>query len=103
MKSYETVVEAITDLKSRGFNLDLNIEFDKQLRNGNHLNAKDFEIVETYRFEGDSNPEDEDIVLAMSSKNSPMKGVFTGAFGMYANTELFAEIKSLKENKIPDG
>ena len=103
MKSYETVVEAITDLKSRGFNLDLNIEFDKLLRNGNHLNACDFEIVETHRFEGDSNPEDEDIVLAMASKTSPMKGVFTGAFGMYANTESFAEIKTIKENKNPDG
>jgi hypothetical protein len=103
MKSYETVVEAITDLKSRGFNLDLNIEFDKQLRNGNHLNACDFEIVETHRFEGDSNPEDEDIVLAMASKNSPMKGVFTGAFGMYANTESFAEIKLIKEQKSLDG
>jgi len=103
MKNYETVVEALDDLKSKGFNLDLNIEFDKKLRNGNHLNACDFEIVETHRFEGDSNPEDEDIVLAMASKTSPMKGVFTGAFGTYANSESFAEIKSIKANKIVDG
>lgn len=103
MKSYETVVEAIADLKSRGFNLDLNIEFDKHLRNGNHMSACDFEIVETYRFEGDSNPEDEDIVFAMASTTSPMKGVFTGAFGMYANSESFAEIKLLKEHKTLDG
>ena len=40
MKTYETVVDAINDLKSRGYNLDLNIEFD--------LDPDDFEIVETH-------------------------------------------------------
>jgi hypothetical protein len=103
MKSYDTVVEAINDLKERGFNLDLNIEFDRNLRNGNHLNATDFEIVETYRFEGDSNPEDEDIVLAMASTTSPMKGVFTGAFGMYADAAFLSEINTFKEHKTQDG
>lgn len=103
MKSYDTVVEAINDLKDRGFNLDLNVEFDQNLHNGNHLNPKDFEIVETYRFEGDSNPEDEDIVLAMVSKSTPMKGVFTGAFGMYADAVFLNEIKTNKEHKTQDG
>lgn len=103
MKSYETVVEAINDLKSRGFNLDLNVEFDHTLHDGNHLDPNDFEIVETYRFEGDSNPEDEDIVLAMSSKSTPMKGVFTGAFGVYANQDSFDELKQFKDRNIQDG
>ena len=103
MRSYDTVVEAINDLIKRGFSLDLNISFDQLLSKDSYLDPEDFEVIETYRFEGNSDPEDEDIVLAMASKTSPMKGVFTGAFGIYANTESFAEIKTIKENKNPDG
>ena len=85
MFSYETVVEAIDDLKNRGFEKDLNYAFDINIcvKVSDYLQPEDFHIVETYRFEGQTNPSDEDIVYAMISKDGNIKGVFTGAFGLY--------------------
>lgn len=86
MESYNTVVEAINALKEKGFSLDFNLAFDKLIcaQNDICLNPTDFEIVEVYRFEGETNPSDEDIVYAIQSKDETLKGVLTSAFGMYA-------------------
>ena len=97
MKSYDTVVEAINDLNNRGYKIDLNIAFDKKLCSTNNLclDPKEFEIIETYRFEGDTNPSDEDIVYAIASKDKRIKGIFTGAFGIYANSSAAEGIQNL--------
>lgn len=88
MRNYETVVEAINDLINRGYSVNLNVAFDSTLCVGhNCLNPDEFTIVETYRFEGDSNPSDEEIVFALSSNDSKKKGIFTGAFGTYATND----------------
>lgn len=67
MKNYKTMTEAISDLKRRGYTLDFNLMFD-----GVHaheesvaLNPTEFEITELYRFEGDTNPDDEEVVYAI--------------------------------------
>ena len=88
MHSYETVVAALEDLKARGYNLNFNIAFDKISCTENDicLNPDEFEIVEIYRFEGDSNPEDEDVVYAVQSRDGSIKGVITSAYGHYADT-----------------
>lgn len=87
MYSYDTVVEALNGLKERGFILDFNVAFDKLIchENGVCLNVNDFEIVEIYRFEGATNPSDEDVLYAIESKDGAVKGSFTGAFGAYAD------------------
>ena len=88
MQSYETVTEAIKDLKVRGYKLDFNLAFDKLIchENGVCLNPAEFEIIEIYRFEGDTNPSDEDVVYAISSKDGSKKGVLSAAFGIYADS-----------------
>jgi len=88
MKSYDTVTEALKDLKERGYNVDFNIAFDKIICSNNKicLNPNEFEITETYRFEGDTNPSDEDVVYAIESKDGKTKGIMTSAYGMYAET-----------------
>lgn len=87
MYNYDTVVEAINGLKSRGYTVDFNLDNDKVIcTNKIHcLNASDFDIVETHRFEGNTNPSDEDVVYAIESKNGDIKGVLSSAFGMYAD------------------
>jgi hypothetical protein len=88
MTTYDTVVQALQGLKERGFTLNLNIDFDK-LRcheNGICLNPAEFEVVEVFRFEGDTNPSDEDVVYAIASKDGQHKGVLTSAYGMYADS-----------------
>ena len=88
MKSYDTVTEAINGLKARGYNIDFNIAFDKLVCSDNNnisLHPDEFEITEVHRFEGDSNPDDEDVVYAIESKDGKYKGIITSAFGLYAD------------------
>ena len=97
MYQYDTVVEAINGLKERGYTLDFNLAFDNLVcvQNNTCLNPAEFEITEVHRFEGDTNPSDEDVVYAITSKDGKMKGVLTSAFGLYAedvSPELLARL-----------
>jgi hypothetical protein len=97
MYQYDTVVAAINGLKERGYTLDFNLSFDKLtcMQTGHCLNPGEFEITEVYRFEGDTNPSDEDVVYAVSSKDGEMKGVVTSAFGTYADSISSEMVKKL--------
>jgi hypothetical protein len=88
MTTYDTVTDALKDLKHRGFTVDFNIAFDKIICSDNKVcfNPDEFEITEVYRFEGETNPSDEDIVYAITSKDGKVKGTMTSAYGMYAET-----------------
>ncbi len=85
-KGYETLSEALNDLQKRGFTFDFN--FDNNCifcaENKARLNPEDFEIVEYYRFEGDSDPADNAIVYAIKSDKHNMKGVLVSAYGAYS-------------------
>ena len=88
MESYDTVVAALEGLKDKGYTINFNMAFDKIICSENkHIFSPDeFEITALYRFEGDSNPADEDVVYAIESKKGNIKGVLTCAFGTYADT-----------------
>ncbi len=58
MHSYETVSEAVAGLQKRDFTIDFNLEKNAIEFNSNHFRAHEFEIVESYRFEGNSDPDD---------------------------------------------
>jgi len=101
MTSYDTVTDALKDLKLRGYAIDFNIAFDKITcsKNETSLNPHEFEIVEVYRFEGDTNPDDEDVVYAVESKDGKIKGTLTSAFGMYAEDISTDMIQKLSMHK----
>ena len=88
MESYDTVVAAIEGLKARGYTTNFNIAFDKIMCSDTKacLNPDEFEIVEVYRFEGNSDPDDQDVVYAVESIDGKMKGVITSAYGLYADS-----------------
>jgi len=101
MYSYDTVTAALKDLKARGFTVDFNIAFDKIICTDNKicLNPSEFEITEVYRFEGDTNPSDEDVVYAIESKDGKVKGSMSSAFGTYAETISNDMIQKLSMHK----
>ncbi|UEG49185.1 phosphoribosylpyrophosphate synthetase [Ferruginibacter lapsinanis] len=101
METYETVVDALNGLKAKGYTLDFNIAFDKLMCSNNEicLNPNEFEITEVYRFEGETNPSDEDIVYAVEAKEGNIKGVITSAFGMYADALSTEMIQKLSMHK----
>jgi hypothetical protein len=84
MKNYNNLVDALKDLKARGFNLDFNLKPDciectaNQLR----LHPEDFEIKETYRLEEGSSPDGNSIIYAIEA-NTGAKGVLVDAYSIY--------------------
>jgi hypothetical protein len=101
MPAYETVTEALQDLKSRGFTTDFNLAFDaiKCSSTGKHLSPSEFEITEHHRFEGNSDPSDEAVVYAIAAKDGSMKGVLVSAFGTYSEPVDDALIRKLQVHK----
>lgn len=83
MTSYTTVSEAINDLKSRGYTIDFNLGFN----GGDSMaaSADKFEITEVYRFEGETDPDDEAVVYAIESSDG-RKGILVNGYGVSADT-----------------
>jgi hypothetical protein len=83
MYIYDTVSEAVNGLKQRGFSLDFNLQENCLVCKEHKLDIDDFEIVEVYRFEGNSDPADEAVVYAIQSVNG-VKGVLVNGYGISA-------------------
>lgn len=98
-KCYDTVTEAMTDLKKLGYTIDFSTMTDEECLICNLtatvLSPDDFEIDCFYRFEGESDPGDAMIVYAISSKKNSLKGIVINAYGMYADTASSAIVKKL--------
>lgn len=85
MHTYDTVTAAVNGLKKRGFDIDFNLEENCIVCHQDKFDPKDFEIVEVYRFEGNTDPADEAVVYGIESKNG-LKGVLVNAYGPYSDT-----------------
>ena len=83
MISYDTVSEAVNGLKQRGFSTDFNLAENCIVCHAGKFDVNDFEIVEVYRFEGNSDPSDEAVVYAIESSTG-LKGVLVGGYGISA-------------------
>ena len=80
MYTYDTVSAAVQGLKKRGFTTDFNLEDNCLICHNANFNIDDFEIVEFYRFEGDSDPADEAVVYAIEGTKG-QKGVLVNGYG----------------------
>jgi hypothetical protein len=100
MYTYDTVSEAITGLKKRGYTIDFNLEQDCIVCHETPLSLKptEFEITEVYRFEGNSDPADEAVVYAIESKHN-QKGVLVNGFGYSADPVSDEMVEKLKVRK----
>ena len=85
MKTYDTLSEAVNDLQKRGYTLDFNlIEAGVHCAEQKiHIHPEHFHIDEVYRFEGITDPGDENIIYAIASKKYQLKGILVSAFGTY--------------------
>ncbi len=77
---YETVSKAIDELHKQGYTTDFNLEENAIVCNIGKFSANDFEVVDVYRYEGDSDPGDEAAVYAIQSSNG-LKGVLVTGYG----------------------
>ena len=99
---YETVSEALNDLAKRGYSTDFKVDAEKECitcnKTSNQLSPDEFEIDETYRFEGSTDPGDEMIVFAISSIKNDIKGTIVNAYGMYSDSATSKIIARLKKH-----
>jgi hypothetical protein len=84
MYSYDTLSEAVNDLKKRGFDLDFNLQENCLICHDDKFDVNDFEITEVYRFEGNTDPSDEAVVYGIESSNGK-KGVLVNGYGISAD------------------
>jgi hypothetical protein len=83
--AYDTVTQAVNGLKARGFTMDFNLKENCIVCNNDKFNPEEFEIVEVYRFEGNTDPADEAVVYAIESANG-LKGVLVNGYGIYSDS-----------------
>lgn len=83
-KNYGTLSETITGLKNEGYTIDFNIQNDCLVCHQPNvaLSPDEFEIDEVYRFEGATNPDDQSILYAISSKSAGVKGILVNGYGI---------------------
>ena len=100
MKSYDTLTEALNDLKARGYDCDFNLRETciECAHSGAQLSPDEFEISETHRFDGSTNVDDEVVLYAIESK-SGLKGTLVNAYGIYADSASDAIISKLRFHK----
>jgi hypothetical protein len=84
---FGTLSQTIEGLNKEGYTMDFNIHGECLAchKTNTTLSPDDFQIDGFYRFEGESNPDDEAVVYAISSAKYGVKGVLVNAFGTYAD------------------
>lgn len=78
---YASVSEALKELNKKGFIFDFNLQ-DEAIKE----NPQSYEIEHVYRYEGDSDPDEEAIVYGISC-NSGQRGVYVAGFSANSESE----------------
>jgi hypothetical protein len=101
MTNYESLVDALDDLRKRGYAADFATEQmclycgDLDLR----LHPEDFNIDEVYRFEGDSSADDSAVLYAITS-TSGLKGTLVDGYGIYNDNLSFEMARKLQMHPL---
>ena len=91
-----TLAGVMQDLTVRGFTEQFKAvpEGLRAVRNGHIFAPGEVTIVENYRFEGESDPDDMSIVYAIETR-SGLRGTLIDAFGVYADPRVGAFLRNV--------
>ncbi len=86
-ESYGTLSQTINGLIKEGYTLDFNLQEDRFTAFGTEsiLSPNDFLIDKVFRFEGESNPDDQSVLYAISSPTLNIKGLLVNGYGISAD------------------
>jgi hypothetical protein len=96
-KSYNTLSEAINDSKKNGYEVDFNVvenQFESKAFN-QKWNPEELTVVKFYRFEGNSNPDDNSILYLVET-NDGKKGMLVDSYGAQRSAISAEMIQKLK-------
>lgn len=99
MSTMTTLSEIIEKLRTEGYTEDFNLTENCIACAGNEvkLHPEHFVVDRHFRFEGDTNPDDEAIVYAISSVDGKTKGVLINSYGVYSDPLSDEMVKALKD------
>ncbi|MFI2744007.1 phosphoribosylpyrophosphate synthetase [Zhouia sp. PK063] len=91
--SYNTLTEAIRDLQEEGYTEDFNL-IDAGIENKSKKKihkAANLNVVKFYRFEGMTNPDDNNILYVIETSDGD-KGTLVDAYGANATVDVSKEM-----------
>ena len=94
-----TVSEAIAALRANGYDHDFSVTDDGQLRCGQcgvAFAASEAIVDVTYRFEGESDPDDEAVVFGVRCGSCGIRGVLVAGYGPAATAAEAAVVTALR-------
>jgi hypothetical protein len=87
----DTLVDRMNALKEKGYKLEFKVEEGKLMPIDNAasepVGPDQVKVVQHYRFEGESDPGDMQVLYAIETTNG-MCGILTDGFGTYSNPEV---------------
>lgn len=86
---YASASQAIEDLRQKGYQYDYNLN-EKEIL----MDPDDYIVHHIYRYEGDSNPDDESIVYGISSFDDK-KGFYVSGYSANSNAEVYKVIQHI--------
>ena len=86
---YTTVIEALEDLKGKGFTYDFNIHNDDI-----KANPHKYQVKHVYRYEGDTDPGEEAVVYGISYDLGE-NGVYVAGFSANSNNDAAIVLEKL--------
>lgn len=97
MENFNSLIEAIDQYRSEGYLEDFNLKPNSlECTNGNYeLLLDQFKIDKYYRFEQNTDPDDESIIYAISSYKYSVKGILINSYGIYSepiNDEMLSKL-----------
>lgn len=101
-KQMTTLSEVINTLEERGHGIEFKMT-DKGLTTDQQIffQPSDLTIIKTYRFEGDSNPDDESILFLIETRDKKI-GYMVDAYGVYSTIEPEKYIRFIREIPVED-
>lgn len=97
-ESFGTLSETIAALNKLGYTHDFNISEECLVCHQHNVTLlpADFQIDKVYRFEGESNPEDQSILYAISSHKFNVKGILVNGYGISSDDTTSKLIEKLQ-------
>lgn len=99
---YGTLSETMNGLKKEGYTTDFNIpeEYLVYCQADRRLSPDDFKIDKVFRFEGETNPDDQSILYAISSPKFDIKGLLINGYGISSEEIPNTLIEKLNTHQI---
>ncbi|MCC6287048.1 MAG: hypothetical protein IT249_04120 [Chitinophagaceae bacterium] len=101
-KQMTTLSEVLNKLEERGQANEFKVT-DKGLTldENKYFQPSELKIIKTYRFEGESNPDDESILFLIEASDNII-GFIVDAYGVYSNIEPEKYIRFIREIPVED-